>query len=133
MEPIPSTFTSPELKKRIMRRVYATWFWRSIAPLLAVELILLGGVAVGVLTHISLKSILMNALAASGNIQAFFMFFVNNFFVKSIQSRLLVVAYLAVVFFFGRDLRNAFRRFKGASGDFLAMLAVPETARDRIK
>lgn len=124
MESIASTFSSPELKKRIMRRVYATWFWRSIAPLLAVELVLLGGVAVGVLTHISLKSILMNSLSASGNIQAFIMFFVDNFFVKSIQSRLLVVAYLAVVFFFGRDLRNALRRLKMTSSDMMASFAL---------
>jgi hypothetical protein len=124
MEPISSTFTSPELKKRIMRRVYATWFLRSIAPLLAVEVLLLGGVAVGVLTHISLRSILMNALSASGDIRAFVMFFVNNFFIKSIQSRLLVVAYLVVAFFFARDLRNAVRRFGNVSGDFMASLAI---------
>ena len=100
-----------DLKKKIMRRVYATWFWRSVAPLLAVEAILLLGVAVGVLTQISIRHILLNAIRASADFRAFVMFFVNNFFVKSIQSRLLVVAYLAVAFFFGRDLKNALRRF----------------------
>lgn len=107
------------LKKRIMQRVYAVWFWRSVAPLLAVEFILLIGVAVGVLTHISIRHIMLNALQASANVQAFIMFFVNNFFVKSIQSRLLVAVYLVLVVFFARDIRNALRRLKGLGKDEL--------------
>ena len=115
-----------DLKTKVMRRVYLTWFWRSVAPLLAVELVLLAGVAIGVLTHISVKHILVNALNASADARAFVMFFVNNFFVKSIQSRLLVVAFAAVAFFFARDLRNALKRLSSYSTEdlFASMLAI---------
>ncbi|MDP3727089.1 MAG: hypothetical protein Q8R35_00430 [bacterium] len=107
---------SPEFdsKKRIMRRVYGIWFWRSVAPLLAVEAILLVGVAVGVLTQISLRHILLNALAASSGLAAFVKFFVSNFLVKSLQSQLLVAFYAAFLGFFARDVWNAVRRLKGA-------------------
>lgn len=111
---------APELKRRIMRRVYAVWFWRSVAPMLAVELVLLTGVAVGVLTHISLRNVMLNALGASADTRAFLVFFVRNFFVKSIQSRLLVVVYGVLVAFFARDIRNTFRRLAGSRLDELA-------------
>lgn len=107
------------LKKRIMRRVYAVWFWRSVAPMLAVEFVLLSGVAVGVLTHISIRHIAINALNASSGLQSFFQFFIDNFFVKSIQSRLLVAVYIVMLAFFGRDIRNAFRRMSGLGKDGL--------------
>ena len=92
--------------------------------MLAVEFILLVGVAVGVLTHISLRHIFLNALEASANIQAFVMFFINNFLVKSIQSRMLVAAYLLVAVFFARDIRNTIHRLKGwRKDDWLLALA----------
>lgn len=99
-----------EMKKRIMRRVYGVWFWKHVAPVLAVEFILLAGVAVGVFTHISVRNILVNALEASADARAFIQFFINNFFVKSIQSQLLVFAYAAIAVFFARDLRRAWKR-----------------------
>lgn len=107
------------LKKRVMRRVYAVWFLRSVAPMLAVEFVLLSGVAVGVLAHISIRHIAINALAASSGLQSFFQFFIDNFFVKSIQSRLLAAVYIAMLAFFGRDIRNAFRRMSGPGKDGL--------------
>ena len=117
-----TTELNRDLTKRIMKRVYWTWFTRSVAPLLGVEAILLTGVLVGVLTHISIKHILMNSLAASADLRAFVDFYVRNFFVKSIQSRLLVVAFAAIVAFFVRDLRNAIRKLRNAgSVDTLAM------------
>lgn len=106
-----------ELKRRIMRRVYAVWFLRSVAPLLAVEVIMLTGVAVGVLAHISVTHIFANAATASGSAWALAKFFSANFFVKSIQSRLLAAAYLALVLFFLRDLLSALRRSKGLRGE----------------
>lgn len=120
-----SLVSSPNpLKKRIMRRVYALWFWKSIAPLLAVELILIAGVTVGVLAHISLRSIIANAINASSGIKDFLVFFVDNFFVKSIQSRLLVAVYGALVGFFIRDFASALRRMRKAfKEDMLAALS----------
>ena len=103
-----------ELKRRIMRRVYGIWFWKSVAPMLAVEAVLLVGVAIGVLTQISVRHILMNALAASSDVIAFIKFFASNFLAKSLQSRLLVAVYFAFAGFFARDIWNAARRFKGA-------------------
>lgn len=119
-----STHPVADLKKRIMRRVYAVWFWRSVAPLLAVEVILISGVAIGVLTHISVRNIMVNALASSHDIRAFLQFFVSNFFVKSIQSRLLFGAFAVVAAFFIRDLRMAVKRFSARAEDALGFLTL---------
>ncbi|RJQ37144.1 hypothetical protein C4552_01395 [Candidatus Parcubacteria bacterium] len=117
------------LKQRVMRRVYTVWFWKSVAPLLAVEGVLLVGVAAGVMTQISLRQILLNALAASDGLTAFVQFFVDNFFVKSMQSRLLVIAYLAIGAFFARDIRNALARRSAAFEEFLSPLAISVPSR----
>ena len=101
-----------QFKARIMRRVYAVWFCKQVLPLLLTEFILIAGVGIGVITQISIRQILLNALQASSNAWAFVMFFVSNFFVKSVQSRLLLVAYGVIVGFFVRDLRSAFRRLR---------------------
>ena len=113
-----------ELKTRIMRRVYRAWFLTHVAPLLALELALVVGVAAGVLTQISLRHILLNALGSSADVWAFVKFFISNFFVKSIQSRLLVAVYLILAAFFIRDIGNALRRLRGlASDELLPFLA----------
>lgn len=115
---------SNPLKKRIMRRVYAVWFLKSIAPLLAVEFILLSGVAIGVLANVSLRNVMINAFNASSGVQDFLQFFINNFFIKSVQSRLLVAVYGALLGFFVRDFVSALRRMKGAlKEDVLAALS----------
>ena len=117
--------TNPELKARIMRSVYGVWFWKGVAPLLAVEAIVLLGVAAGVLTHVSLRAVLLNALSASADAWAFGKFFVSNFFVKSIQSQLLVAVYAAFLALFARDIRNAVRRLKGYGADELLPVVLP--------
>lgn len=132
------TTTTPEIssltafKKRVMKRIYAIWFLKNFGPLLAVELILLFGVAVGVLTHISVRNIMVNAFSSSSGIGAFIQFFIDNFFVKSIQSRLLVAVYGVLIGFFVRDIVGALRRLKHAAGDDLATLfALGETKTNR--
>lgn len=121
--------THMELKKRIMRRVYGIWFWKTVAPLLAVEAVLLLGVAVGVLTQISVRAILLNALSASSDVMAFVRFFITNFLAKSIQSRLLLAIYFAFAGFFLRDVWNAIRRYRGADSILPAMLALGNRSR----
>ena len=129
MDTSPAVFQE-RLKKRIMRRVYAVWFLRSVAPLLAVEFVLLSGVAVGVLAHISIRHIALNALAASSGLQSFLQFFIDNFFVKSIQSRLLAAVYVAMLAFFGRDIASAIKRMKGFGQDgLLRFLAIGKNRR----
>lgn len=115
-----------DLKQRIMRRVHVIWFWKSVAPMLAVEALLLVGVAIGVLTQISPKAILVNALSASSGVWAFAKFFISNFLVKSMQSRLLAAVYLAMAGFFLRDIASAFRRLKGYGSGMLLSVALPE-------
>lgn len=119
----PAIAAAEALKRRTMRRVYAVWFWRSVAPLLAVEFVLLAGVAVGVLTHISLRHIIVNAMTSSDSIQAFVQFFLNNFFVKSIQSRLLFGLYVLFTLYALRDVRAVVRRGRGGGEEFASLLA----------
>jgi len=116
--------TTTDLKKRIMRRVYAVWFLRSVAPLLGAEIVLLVGVAAGVLTHISVRHILLNALAASEGGRSFVQFFIDNFLVKSIQSRLLLALYLVLAAFFIRDLSSVLGRLRQAGRGGLAATLV---------
>lgn len=110
------------LKRNVMRRVYAVWFLRRVAPMLALELALVVGVAVGVLTHISPRAILLNALAASSGLFDFVQFFIDNFFVKSIQSRLLAAAYAVILAFFIRDFQSSLRAFRPSGHGLLAPL-----------
>jgi hypothetical protein len=84
---------------------------------------LLAAVAVGVLTHISVRAIAVNAITASADASAFAKFFVSNFFVKSIQSRLLFGLYLVFLAFFARDISQALRRLNGASADEFLVVA----------
>jgi len=118
-----------ELKGRIMRRVYAVWFWRSVAPFLAVEAVLLLGVAAGVFSQISPRQILFNALSASSGVFDFAQFFIDNFFVKSIQSRLLAVLYVVVAGLFARDLWRVRRKFVLGGSEALAFLPFGEARR----
>ena len=118
------------LKRRTMRRVYTVWFWRSVAPLLAVEFVMLAGVAAGVLAHVSVRHIAANAFSASADLPSFVRFFVDNFFVKSIQSRLLVAAYLLLAVFFVRVIRAALRRVGG--GGLALIVAGNRTARPEV-
>ncbi len=132
MMPMPPEIPQ-ELKERIMRRVYRTWFLKHAAPLLALELALVVGVAAGVLAQISIRHILLNALDSSAGAWAFVKFFVSNFFVKSIQSRLLVAVYLILAAFSLRDIANALRRLRGLAADellpFLANGNPPKSLR----
>ena len=123
MEAITTTLDR-ELKQRIMRRVYGIWFWKSVAPMLAVEALLLVGVAIGVLTQISIKAILVNALAASSDVWAFVKFFTSNFLVKSMQSRLLAAVYLVMAGFLLRDALGAVRRLQGYGSEIFFSAAL---------
>lgn len=117
------------LKERTMRQVRRIWFFRRVAPLLAVELVLLAGVAGGVLTQVSLRNVLLNALGSSADAWAFAKFFISNFFVKSIQSQLLVAVYAVLMAFFVRDLRSSFKRFGAGREELTAAFIL--TGRDR--
>lgn len=110
-----STPSLPEtnLKKRILHRVYWLWFLRRVAPIVAVELALVSGAAIGVLAHISPRAILLNALQASSGIGSFIQFFIDNFFVKSVQSRLLFTLWLGFLVYLLRDIRGIRRRLQG--------------------
>lgn len=119
-----------ELKKRVMRRVHGVWFWKSMAPMLGVEAVLLLGVAVGVLTQISLRHIMLNALAASSDAVSLVKFFVSNFLVKSLQSRLLLAVYCVFAGFFARDLWQAVKGLRRAGG-VLTHLAVLRNSASR--
>lgn len=103
-----TTISNPQwLKARILRRVYWTWFLRRIAPLLTLELMLVVGVLIGVFTYISPRQILLNALSSSSGLTSFVQFFIDNFFVKSIQSRLLLALWVGSMAYVLRDVRQA--------------------------
>lgn len=123
-------FSDRELKKRILTRVYWVWFARRVLPVLAVEFGLLGVVLVEVFTHISARAILENALRASANLRAFVMFFVNNFFVKSVQSRLLLILWLGFLGYAFRDLRVLIQRLRTFYAEAMGRVAAP--IRERV-
>lgn len=102
---------SDGLKRRVLERVWRVWFWKRAAPLLVIEAGVALGVFVAVFSQISPRVILLNAIGASDGLRSFVQFFIDNLFVKSIQSRLLLVLWLGFVVYVWRDVLVVFRRY----------------------
>jgi len=87
-----------ELKKRIMRRVYAIWFVRKAAPL-AAEVVGIFVLFAWALRYNSPASIMANAISASDGLFAFFMFFARTFSIltPATQFAFVVTSILAAI------------------------------------
>ncbi len=92
-----------QLKKGTMRRVYAIWFARTVASPAAVKIALFAAVVWRLKEYVSLRHVIANAPSLT-SIPGNFFFFEAAFFHTQLVVQGLVVASLALVLWFMRDI-----------------------------
>ena len=88
------------LKKRIMRRVYAIWFVRSVYAKIAV----IGAILIASYLHISFVHVFSNTLNASSGFLLSAKYLTSSFMAADIISKTLLAGMIVAVFITGRDL-----------------------------
>ena len=92
------------LKKRIMRRVYAIWFVRSVYAKMAV----IGAILIASYLHISFVHVFSNTVNASSGASSGFLlsakYLTSSFAAADIVSKFLLAGMIMAVFMMGRDL-----------------------------
>ena len=87
------------LKKRIMRRVYAIWFVKSVYAKIAV----LGAILIASYLHISFVHVFSNTLNASSGFLLSAKYLTSSFMAADIVSKSLFAGMFVAVFMMGRD------------------------------
>jgi len=98
------------LKTRIMRRVYFYWFFKQVAPSLAIQLGVLGLILVGVHEYVSVRFVSTNAAGSATSISSFFQYAATAFSKTEFISRVLIGATVLLGFLILRDTRRIFHR-----------------------
>jgi len=88
------------LKKRIMRKVYAIWFVRSVYA----KFVFLGAVLIASYFHISFAHVFSNTMNASSGLLLSAKYLTSSFAAADIVSKFLLAGMLVAVFMMGRDL-----------------------------
>ena len=88
------------LKKRIMRKVYAIWFVRSVYAKIAV----IGAILIAAYLHISFVHVFSNTINASSGFLLSAKYLTSSFVAADIVSKSLFAGMLMAVFMMGRDL-----------------------------
>lgn len=98
------------LKTRIMRRVYFYWFFKQVAPSLAIQLGALGLILAGVHEYVSVRFVSSNVSDAATSISSFSQYAVTAFSKTEFISRVLIGATVLLGFLILRDARRILRR-----------------------
>ena len=88
------------LKKRIMRRVYAIWFVKSVYAKIAV----IGAILIASYLHISFVHVFSNTIIGSSGFLLSAKYLTSSFMAADIISKTLLAGMLVAVFITGRDL-----------------------------
>jgi len=88
------------LKKRIMRRVYAIWFIKSVYAKMAI----FGAILIAAYLHISFVHVFSNTLNASSGFLLSAKYLTSSFMAADIISKTLLAGMIVAVFMMGRDL-----------------------------
>ena len=88
------------MKKRIMRRVYAIWFIKSVYAKVAI----FGAILFASYLHISFVHVFSNTINASSGFLLSAKYLTSSFAAADIVSKSLFVVMLVAVFMMGRDL-----------------------------
>ena len=88
------------MKKRIMRKVYAIWFVRSVYAKIAV----IGAILIAAYLHISFVHVFSNTLNASSGFLLSAKYLTSSFMAADIISKTLLAGMIVAVFITGRDL-----------------------------
>lgn len=100
-----------KLKNRIMRRVYAVWFFRKLTSPFAVETLAFFVMLVWMSVHVSFGSVLANARPTFGSPFSVTNFFINAFWSTEFATKALFLV-SAVLFF--ATLRNIWKTLSNA-------------------
>lgn len=97
--------SNPNLKKKIMRRIYALWFYKKITSPFAAELFFLVAIFFGLTAYVSLKNIFNNtpSVFSPGAVAGFF---ASAFYQTEMIVQVLFVGMLASLIFLLKDIKN---------------------------
>jgi hypothetical protein len=96
--------TQLNIKNRVMKNVYTIWFVRRIAPVLILEVILFGALALGIASAVSVGKIAANAMHGIGDTKSLIGFFVAMFANTTLMVQVLAFSILAASFLLLRDM-----------------------------
>ncbi|MBI3627665.1 MAG: hypothetical protein HY220_02885 [Candidatus Sungbacteria bacterium] len=109
------------LTKRIMRRVFATWFIRRILPPLVLEFGALGLVLAGIHEYISIRFVMRNAVHAIHGVPSLIMFSESALAHTAFVPRLLMAASIMLAILLIRDLRRIVSRPMARARGFVSV------------
>jgi hypothetical protein len=92
------------VKKKIMRKVYAIWFFRQLARPVFIEAVLLSFLIFLASRYIYVFSVMRNAFNSSDSVYSLSGFFVRNFMIADTISQLIALGLFATLMFLGKDL-----------------------------
>jgi len=92
------------LKKKIMRRVYAIWFFKKITSPFALELISFAALLLWMTVYVSLSNVLNNVPSISSPFPAA-NFFISAFYETEMIVKIILIGMLALLIFLMKDLR----------------------------
>lgn len=97
------------IKNKIMRRIYAVWFYKKLTSSFAVELFFLAAIFFGLTAYVSLKNIFNNTPSVFSPV-AVAGFFASAFYQAEMIVQILFVGMLASLIFLLKDVKNLISR-----------------------
>lgn len=107
------------IKSRVMKNIYTIWFVRRIAPVLILEVLLFGALALGIASAVSVGKIAANAVHGIGDMKSLFGFFRAAFANTTLMVQMLAFSILAASFLLLRDMIRTSLYFIGRRKDVI--------------
>lgn len=95
-----------ELKKKIMRRIYAIWIFRGLTSPFAVKLVSLVALSVWLTTYVSIGNVLENSVS-SVSLDYILSFFAFAFSKTELTAKILLLAFLVPFSLLLKDAKTA--------------------------
>ena len=109
--------TQLNIKSRVMKNVYTIWFVRKIAPVLILEVLLFGVLALGIASVVSVGKIAANAVHGIGDMKSLVGFFSSAFANTTLMVQVLAFSIFAASFLLLRDMIRTSLYFIGRRKD----------------
>lgn len=105
------------IKNKVMKNIYMIWFVRRIAPVLILEVVLLGALALGIASAVSIGKIAANAAHGIGDMKSLVGFFSSAFANTTLMVQALAFSIIAISFLLLRDMIRTSLYFIGRRKD----------------
>ncbi len=92
------------LRKKIMRRVYAIWFFRKATSPFVLETLAFAGGILGLASYVSFRNVMMNVSPILDSPWSLAGFFSSAFSATELVSKILLVAMAVLIAFLMKDL-----------------------------